>query len=30
MEYPLNEWFHGRLIHALHRAGRRDEASTAY
>jgi DNA-binding SARP family transcriptional activator len=30
MEYPLNEWFHGQLIRALSRAGRRDEALTAY
>ncbi|WP_231493892.1 AfsR/SARP family transcriptional regulator [Nocardiopsis sp. CNT312] len=30
MEYPLNEWFHCQLIRALSRAGRRDEALTAY
>ncbi|MFE7135045.1 BTAD domain-containing putative transcriptional regulator [Streptomyces sp. NPDC057638] len=29
-DYPLNEWFHGQLIHALHRAGRRAEALQAY
>ncbi|MET9431107.1 AfsR/SARP family transcriptional regulator [Streptomyces sp. NPDC003036] len=29
-DYPLNEWFHGRLICALHRAGRRAEALEAY
>lgn len=28
--YPLNEWFHGQLIGALHRAGRRGEAFEAY
>jgi DNA-binding SARP family transcriptional activator len=28
--YPLNEWFHGQLIDALHRAGRRGEALRAY
>jgi SARP family transcriptional regulator, regulator of embCAB operon len=28
--YPLNEWFHGQLIRALHRAGRRSEALEAY
>lgn len=28
--YPLNEWFHGQLIRALHRAGRRSEAFEAY
>ncbi|MEV4636620.1 AfsR/SARP family transcriptional regulator [Actinoplanes sp. NPDC049548] len=28
--YPLNEWLHGRLIEALHRAGRRGEALMAY
>ncbi|MGE5290340.1 MAG: AfsR/SARP family transcriptional regulator [Micromonosporaceae bacterium] len=28
--YPLNEWFHGQLIGALHKAGRRDEAVKAY
>jgi SARP family transcriptional regulator, regulator of embCAB operon len=28
--YPLNEWMHGRLIDALHRAGRRGEALAAY
>lgn len=27
---PLNEWFHGRLIDALHRSGRRGEALHAY
>jgi DNA-binding SARP family transcriptional activator len=29
-DYPLNEWFHGQLIMALHRAGRRSEAFEAY
>ena len=29
-DYPLNEWFHGQLISALHRAGRRSEALHAY
>jgi len=29
-DYPLNEWFHGQLISALHRAGRRAEALLAY
>ena len=29
-EFPLNEWFHGQLIGALHRAGRRGEALHAY
>ncbi|MEU8552280.1 AfsR/SARP family transcriptional regulator [Streptomyces roseoverticillatus] len=29
-EYPLNEWFHGQLITALHHAGRRGEALQAY
>ncbi|MBD0424098.1 AfsR/SARP family transcriptional regulator [Streptomyces sp. NPDC052309] len=29
-DYPLNEWFHGQLISALHRAGRRAEALEAY
>ncbi|MFF9102533.1 BTAD domain-containing putative transcriptional regulator [Streptomyces rubrogriseus] len=29
-DFPLNEWFHGRLIRALHRAGRRAEALEAY
>ncbi|MER8267705.1 AfsR/SARP family transcriptional regulator [Streptomyces griseus] len=29
-DYPLHEWFHGRLISALHRAGRRGEALEAY
>ncbi|MFD3659513.1 BTAD domain-containing putative transcriptional regulator [Streptomyces sp. NPDC058659] len=29
-DYPLNEWFHGRLIAALHQAGRRAEALDAY
>ncbi|WP_049806835.1 AfsR/SARP family transcriptional regulator [Pseudofrankia inefficax] len=29
-EHPLNEWFHGRLIEALGRAGRRSEALLAY
>ncbi|MFF9087426.1 BTAD domain-containing putative transcriptional regulator [Streptomyces sp. NPDC014991] len=29
-EYPLHEWFHGRLIQALHRVGRRGEALQAY
>lgn len=28
--YPLNEWFHGRLIDALRRAGRRADALHAY
>jgi SARP family transcriptional regulator, regulator of embCAB operon len=28
--HPLNEWFHGRLIEALYRAGRRGEALRAY
>ena len=28
--YPLNEWFHGRLIEALGRTGRRSEALHAY
>jgi DNA-binding SARP family transcriptional activator len=28
--YPLNEWFHGQLIAALHQAGRRAEALDAY
>lgn len=28
--YPLNEWFHGQLIGALNRAGRRSEALQAY
>ncbi|SBT42866.1 DNA-binding transcriptional activator of the SARP family [Micromonospora auratinigra] len=28
--YPLNEWMHGELIQALHRAGRRGEALQAY
>jgi SARP family transcriptional regulator, regulator of embCAB operon len=28
--HPLNEWFHGRLIDALGRAGRRHEALCAY
>jgi DNA-binding SARP family transcriptional activator len=28
--HPLNEWLHGRLIDALHRAGRRGEALLAY
>jgi SARP family transcriptional regulator, regulator of embCAB operon len=30
VEYPLNEWFHGQLIEALHQAGRRAEALQAY
>lgn len=30
MQYPLNEWFHGQLIRALSRAGRRNEALEAY
>ncbi|WP_232832248.1 AfsR/SARP family transcriptional regulator [Nocardiopsis sp. FIRDI 009] len=30
MQYPLNEWFHGQLIRALGRAGRRNEALEAY
>lgn len=29
-EYPLNEWFHGRLISALNHSGRRAEALQAY
>ncbi len=29
-EYPLHEWFHGQLIQALHRVGRRGEALRAY
>ncbi|MEU3431144.1 AfsR/SARP family transcriptional regulator [Streptomyces gardneri] len=29
-DYPLNEWFHGQLIAALHEAGRRAEALDAY
>ncbi|MBD0707532.1 MULTISPECIES: BTAD domain-containing putative transcriptional regulator [unclassified Streptomyces] len=29
-EYPLHEWFHGQLIQALHRVGRRGEALQAY
>ncbi|MFF4160579.1 BTAD domain-containing putative transcriptional regulator [Streptomyces sp. NPDC001678] len=28
--YPLNEWFHGQLISALHGSGRRAEALQAY
>lgn len=28
--YPLNEWFHGQLISALHQGGRRAEALHAY
>ncbi len=28
--YPLNEWFHGQLIDALSRSGRRGEALQAY
>lgn len=28
--HPLNEWFHARLIDALHRSGRRADALTAY
>jgi SARP family transcriptional regulator, regulator of embCAB operon len=28
--YPLNEWFHGQLIAALSRSGRRSEALQAY
>jgi DNA-binding SARP family transcriptional activator len=30
LAYPLNEWFHGQLIDALRRAGRRGEALQAY
>ncbi|MBT2430364.1 AfsR/SARP family transcriptional regulator [Streptomyces sp. ISL-112] len=29
-DHPLHEWFHGELISALHRAGRRGEALKAY
>lgn len=29
-DYPLNEWFHGRLISALNASGRRGEALQAY
>ncbi|GAA0481844.1 AfsR/SARP family transcriptional regulator [Streptomyces stramineus] len=29
-DYPLHEWFHGQLISALHRSGRRAEALHAY
>jgi DNA-binding SARP family transcriptional activator len=28
--HPLNEWFHARLIDALHRSGRRGDALRAY
>jgi DNA-binding SARP family transcriptional activator len=28
--HPLNEWFHARLIDALHRSGRRGDALQAY
>lgn len=28
--HPLNEWFHARLIDALHRSGRRSDALRAY
>jgi DNA-binding SARP family transcriptional activator len=28
--HPLNEWFHARLIDALHRSGRRSDALQAY
>jgi SARP family transcriptional regulator, regulator of embCAB operon len=30
LEYPLNEWFHARLIHVLHGMGRRCEALQSY
>lgn len=30
VEHPLNEWFHARLIDALHRSGRRGDALRAY
>ncbi|MFJ9775888.1 BTAD domain-containing putative transcriptional regulator [Kitasatospora sp. NPDC101157] len=29
-QYPLNEWFHGKLILALSRSGRRSESLQAY
>lgn len=29
-DHPLHEWFHGQLIAALHRCGRRTEALQAY
>lgn len=30
LEYPLNEWFHARLIRVLHSMGRRSEALHSY
>ncbi|RLV70635.1 hypothetical protein STAN_6164 [Streptomyces sp. CBMAI 2042] len=29
-DHPLHEWFHGQLLSALHRSGRRREALHAY